>query len=283
MSHPPGSLDAARQGPQSDAMPSGMASLWRSLCIQARVIGALLLRETITRFGRRNLGVLWLLAEPMLFTIGVTALWLGVGFNHGSSLPVVAFALTGYSSVLMWRNTVSLCADALHSNINLMYHRNVTVLDVLLARILLEAGGATGSFIVLSVVLIGLGAITPPVDLLQVVAGWLMLAWFGASLGLLIGAATSFSELASRLWKPVAYILFPLSGAAYMVDWLTPSAQKFALLLPMVHGVEMVRDGFFGNVVTTHYDAVYVAKVNMALLLIGLALLRNASRRLEAQ
>ena len=45
--------------------------------------------------------------------------------------------------------------DALKQNISLLYHRNVTVLDVLLARIVLESAGATGSFIVLSVVLIG--------------------------------------------------------------------------------------------------------------------------------
>ena len=227
--------------------------------------------------------LLWLLAEPMLFTLGVAALWTGMGLRHGSDLPVIAFALTGYSSVLLWRNTVSLCADALHSNINLMYHRNVTVLDVLLARILLETAGATGSFLVLSVALIGLGTIDPPVDLLQVVGGWLMLAWFGASLSLLVGAATSFSDLASRLWKPVSYLLFPLSGAAYMVDWLSPSAQELALLLPMVHGVEMVRAGFFGNVVMTHYDLAYMAEANLALLFLGLALLRNASRRLEAR
>ncbi len=257
--------------------------LGRSLRIQARVIGALLLRELITRFGRHNVGVLWLLAEPMLFTLGVTALWSAAGFRGDATMPVATFALTGYSSVLMWRNTVSLCTDALHANINLLYHRNVTVLDVLLARILLEACGATGSFIVLAVVMIGLGIIAPPVDLMLVLAGWLMLAWFGAALALLIGAATSFSDLASRLWKPVSYLLFPLSGAAYMVDWLSPVARKFALLLPMVHGVEMVRAGFFGHAVQTHFDVAFLAKVNLGMLFLGLALLRDASRRLEAK
>ena len=120
-----------------------------------------------------------------------------------------------------------------------------------------------------------------PVDLLEVVFGWLMLAWFGASLGLLIGAGTAFSEIVERLWHPAAYLLFPLSGAAFMVDWLPVGMQKFVLLLPMVHGTEMLREGYFGNVVATHYDVGYMASCCLILSLAGLYLVRQASRRVE--
>jgi ABC-type polysaccharide/polyol phosphate export permease len=257
-------------------------SLRRSLQIQARVLWALLLREIITRFGRRNLGVLWLVLEPMLFTLGVAALWSAARAHQLSAIPIIAFAITGYSSVLMWRNTVGHCVSAIQSNLNLLYHRNVQPIDVFLARIALEVGGATASFVVLSVLFTALELITPPVDLLLVVAGWLMLGWFGAALGLLVGAATSFSELVKRLWTPTAYLLFPLSGAAFMVDWLPPASREFILLLPMVHGVEMLREGYFGGVVPTHYDAAYMAGINLVLTFLGLALVRLASRRVEA-
>ena len=79
-------------------------SLLRSLRIQMRVIGALLMREVLTRYGRHNIGFLWLFIEPMLFTLGVTALWTFSNVHHGSNIPIVAFAVTGYSSVLLWRN-----------------------------------------------------------------------------------------------------------------------------------------------------------------------------------
>ena len=63
----------------------------------------------------------------------------------------------------------------------------------------------------------------------------------------------------SVLWHPAAYLLFPLSGAAFMVDWLPTGMQKFVLLLPMVHGMEMLREGYFGSAVATHYDVAYMA------------------------
>jgi ABC-type polysaccharide/polyol phosphate export permease len=251
------------------------------LTIQRRVLHALLMREVITRFGRENLGVLWLFAEPMLFTLGIVTLWTAAGLRHGSAMPIVAFAVTGYSSVLMWRNSASRATAAVASNKPLLFHRNVQVIDVLLTRIVLEIGGATGSFIVLSLLFIFLGWMPMPEDLLEVIFAWFMLAWFGASLALLIGAGTAFSEIVERLWHPAAYLLFPLSGAAFMVDWLPVGMQRVVLLLPMVHGTEMLREGYFGNVVPTHYDAAYMASCCLVLSLAGLYLVRQASRRVE--
>ena len=255
----------------------------QSLVIQRRVIWALLMREAITRFGRENLGVLWLILEPMMFTLGVATLWSAAGMSHGSSIPIVAFAITGYSSVLMWRNTVSRCNSGVQQNLNLLYHRNVKVIDVFVTRIVLEMAGATASFIVLAVFFTTIEWIQPPNDLLKVIGGWLMLAWFGSALAILVGAATAYSEMVERIWHPLAYLLFPLSGAAFMVDWLPKAGQQVVLLLPMVHGVELIRDGYFGSQVRTHYDMAYMAVVNLLLTLSGLWVLRDAGLRAEAQ
>ena len=51
--------------------------------------------------------------EPMLFTLGVTTMWTLTKSIHGSSLPIVAFALTGYSAVLLWRNMPARCIGAI--------------------------------------------------------------------------------------------------------------------------------------------------------------------------
>ncbi|MFM1988705.1 MAG: hypothetical protein RJA99_1662 [Pseudomonadota bacterium] len=254
-------------------------SFLRSLSIQRRVLHALLMREVITRFGRENLGVLWLVAEPMMFTLGVAALWTLMKADHGSSLPIVAFAITGYSSVLMWRNTVGRCIGGIPANVNLLYHRNVRVFDVMLTRIVLEMGGATASFVVLTMVFLAIEWIEPPRDLALVLAGWLMLAWFGAALALLLGSAAALSELVDRFWHPASYLLFPLSGAAFMVDWVPQAFAEVVLWLPMIHAVELIREGFFGDVIRTHHDMGYMAVCNLVLSFAGLVCLRLAARQ----
>ncbi|MCW2361372.1 MULTISPECIES: ABC transporter permease [Sphingobium] len=257
---------------------SSLSSFLDSWKIQKRVVAALLIREMLTRYGRHNIGFLWLFVEPMMFTLGVTALWTAAGLTHGSNLPIVAFALTGYSSVLLWRNMPARCIGAILPNLSLLYHRNVKVLDVLLARLLLEGGGASISFAILSLFFVSIGWIRPPEDILQVLGGWSMIAWFGMSTAILLGVLSEQNEIVDKLWHPASYLLFPLSGAAFLVDALPQDVQPYALYLPMVNGVEFIREGYFGSAIVAHYDMAYMATFNALLTISALVMTRKVSR-----
>jgi ABC-type polysaccharide/polyol phosphate export permease len=253
-------------------------TLGRSLAIQRNVLHALFMREVLTRYGRHNIGFLWLFVEPMIFTLGVTALWTIAGLSKLSSLPIAAFALTGYSTVLLWRNMPSRCIGGLAPNATLMYHRNVRVIDIYLSRIALEFFGATMSFVLLGAVMIAAEIIAPPENILLVTGAWLLTAWFGAALAMLLGAWSESAEIIEKLWHPAAYILFPLAGAAFLVDALPRDFQAAVLWLPMVHCTEMLRDGYFGSQFNAIYDAGYLAVCNLALSALALAFERKVSR-----
>lgn len=257
---------------------SKLTSARRSWTIQQRVIGALLMREILTRYGRHNIGFLWLFVEPMIFTLGVTALWTATKAVHGSNLPIVAFAITGYSSVLLWRNMPARCIGAIEPNLSLMYHRQVKVMDIFIARLLLESAGATISFITLSLFFSFIDWVKPPEDILTIVYGWVMLAWFGSTLAIFLGALSEEYEIVDKLWHPSAYLLFPLSGAAFMVDSLPKQAQDVILFLPMVHCVEMIREGYFGSSFKAHYDMGYVALFCTGITLLAVAQVRRIGR-----
>ncbi len=253
-------------------------SIFKSWQVQRRVVGALLMREVLTRYGRHNIGFLWLFVEPMMFTLGVTALWTAAGMHESSSIPIVAFATTGYSSVLLWRNMPSRCVGAVGPNLSLMYHRNVKIIDVYLARLLLEVTGATISFVVLSLLWIGLEWMAPPENVLLVMLAWFLLGWFGFALALLVGALSEQTELVDKIWHPITYLMFPLSGAAFLLDALPESARNVLLLLPMVHATEALRDGYFGSRFTAHYSLTYMATICSVLTLLGLAQVRKISK-----
>ena len=259
------------------------ASLRQSFNIQRRVVGALLMREILTRYGRHGVGVLWLVIEPMLFTLGVAGLWTLARLHALSDIPIIAFAITGYSSVLLWRNAASRCSKAIEPNLSLMYHRNVKVLDIFLARVLLEVVGGVASLAVLTLFFAAAGFRPWPRDMALVLGGLLLLVWFALALGLIVGAISERSETFERVWHILTYLLFPLSGAAFMVHWLPRTVQDAVLALPMVHGVEMIRHGYFGNLVPTYENPAYFAAINLILLLIGLALVRETGRRVQPE
>ena len=215
-----------------------------------------------------------------MFTVGVTVLWSLTKNLHGESIPITAFALTGYSSVLLWRNMPGRCINALGPNQSLFYHRNVRMLDIFISRLLLEFGGATISFIILSLMFYSFGLLELPEDLLKVLLGWLLLAWFGMALAILLGTLSIRSELVEKLWHPLSYLTFPLSGAAFMVDALPKDVRELALYLPMVDGIELVRDGYFGSYAHAHYDVGYVIAVAATMTFFGLLILKLVSRRI---
>jgi capsular polysaccharide transport system permease protein len=241
------------------------------------------MREIITRYGRHNIGFLWLFLEPMLFTVGITTLWMQMKVSHGSSLPITAFAVTGYSSLLLWRNCSNRAVKSIEVNLSLLYHRHVKVFDLLAARLLLEMVGATASCVVLTIFFTFMGWMSPPVDVLTAIIGWLLLAWFAFALSLIVGAASERSEVVERVWHIFTYLMFPLSGAAFMIEWFSKPIQAFLLWVPMVHGTEMIRHGYFGASVRTHEDPSYLILVNSVMLLLGLALVRETSRRVEPE
>jgi ABC-2 type transport system permease protein/capsular polysaccharide transport system permease protein len=260
-----------------------LSTLANSLTIQRRVIGALVLREILTRYGRHNIGFLWLFVEPMMFTLGISALWTLTGLHQESDIPIIAFAVTGYSTVLLWRNMPARCIGAIEPNLALVYHRNVRALDIFLARLLLEIMGATVSFVVLSTIFISLDLMQPPEDALQVLQGWALTAWFGGSLAITLGALGHQSEMVDKFWHPLSYIVMPLSGIAFVVDALPPALREFVLWIPMAHGTEIIRDGYFGSHFTAHFDVGYMVLVCSIMSLLGLSQTRYISSRVTPE
>jgi ABC-type polysaccharide/polyol phosphate export permease len=240
-----------------------------------RVIGALLLRELLTRYGRNNIGFLWLFVEPMLFVAIVSLVWVATRRIHGSSIPIVAFSLTGYTSLLLWRGMPSRCIGALKSNRSLLYHRQVTIMDVYFARVLLECMAVTTSLVALGIIFCTLEFVPPPEDYMKVLEGWLLLAWFGAGFGLTIAGLAEKFPVVDNLWPPFSYVLMPFSGVAYIADALPQTMRDVVLWLPMLNALEYLREGWFGSVMKAHYDIPYVIVFNLILTFTGLSLVRQ--------
>ena len=98
-----------------------------------------------------------------------------------------------------------------------------------------------------------------------------------------LGWHLSETEVIERFVSLMTYVLVPLSGTFYMAAWLPPAYRDSVLYLPLLHPVEMVRAGFFGDSVHTYYSAPYAAAWAAGLTLIGLLLMRFVRRRIEVE
>lgn len=251
--------------------------------IQKRVIGALLMREIITRYGRNNIGFLWLFVEPLLMTLMILLLWGAARANQYSDLNIIAFTLTGYPLAMMWRNVSNRAIGAISANASLLYHRNVRVLDTLFARMLLEIAGATIAQIAIVGVLILIGWIPTPADVFYMLMAWLLMAIFAIGLGLVICSIAFKVEAFGKIWGTFSFVMLPLSGVFFFVSSLPQQAQQYVLWMPMVHGTEMFRQGYFGASVVTYESISYIVLCNLVLLLLGFIMVNDFSKGVEPE
>jgi capsular polysaccharide transport system permease protein len=250
-------------------------SLLSCISVQRRVIAALIIREIHTRYGRDNLGFLWVMVEPLMFASGVMVLWLTLRGNYDHDLPIVAIVLFGYMPLLLFRHTVGHALGFARPNVGLLYHRQVTLLDLIFARASLDFLGSTLAFAFAFAVLHAFGQLHWPENTALILAGWLDMAWFSIGAGLIIGALSERSEVVEKLWQPISYLMLPISGAYMFAAWVPTKFREIYLLMPTVHAYEMMRSGYFGASLETYYSQSYIGYSSAILTLIGLWLIRG--------
>jgi capsular polysaccharide transport system permease protein len=263
--------------------PSGSSAgstTLRGFALQGRVIHALLLRELQTRFARNQLGFLWLFIEPLLLALAIASIKSLYEIGHSyPGISVFVFALVSYLPYFTFRAIVGRAPGTLQQNMTLLYHSHIKLIDVVLARHLLEMGAV---MTVMALISFGVAIYLdmPPANVPVLVLGLVLLFLLAQGLGLLAAAAAAVSELAERLIHPLIYLSLPLSGALIALDSLPPNLRDILLWNPQANIHEMVREGFFGNLLPSHFDVGYTLFWVALLNLLGLAALRAVRPRL---
>ena len=245
---------------------------------QLRVIGALIIREMHTRFGRHRFGYVALFIEPLILGAAI-ALLHQARTGGGSARSSFEFFAIGYVLFMQFRQMITRAGSTIPSNAMLLFHRQVTLPDLFVARHLIESASTTGVLTIFAFAAVALGGDYPdsPMRMLAAVALMFLL---GQGLALMMGAATSEWHGLERAVHVMTYLLMPVSGLFFMVDWLPEPMQEIVAWVPTVHIFELLRDGQFGDQVRPVYDLGYVTAWILVTHLIGLAGLRIARGRI---
>jgi capsular polysaccharide transport system permease protein len=251
--------------------------------IQVRVIHALMIRELTTRFGRENIGFLWIMVEPLLFAGLVAIIWRLMKGPEEHGMSIVAFVVTGYIPITLFRHGVSRSAKIFTVNSSLMYHRQNKILDFIVVRFLIELLGGMMAYIFIATILIFFGEFPVPQDIGLLLAGWMAYALFSFSVCLIIAPLSEISEVVEKFIPVTTYIMIPFSGLFTMAAWLKPEMREYLLLSPFVNAMEMMRKGIWGDDIVAYYSVWNPIACSMVAAVIGLALCRRVRRTLSVE
>lgn len=246
-------------------------------------IKAIMIRDVMARYGRNNIGFLWALIEPILLAVGVMTLWsfIRAPFEHG--IPLMAMVFTGYLPLTLWRHVSTGGASLFLRSGHYLYHRRISLMDIFVARVLSEFSFTTAGAILIYSTLRLFDLIAPVERWDLVIAGWLIMCALAGSFLLLMGCLIARFEDLEKFTNATQYLLLPLSGCFFMMDWLPETARSIMWFMPLVHPYEMIREGAFGNSVETHFAAYYPLLWSASFLLIAINMMPRVRQELHGQ
>lgn len=253
----------------------------RAVRTQLNVLGALMMRDIHTRYGRQNLGFVWLFVEPALLGIFVALMRAFQVTVLPGGINVFAFGVIGYVIYYVFRTIIGRAATAAESNEPLLWHARVTLEDIMLARTILETAAvmiATAVFLVA----IGVAFGSWPLSWVQMGIGIILMGLLAHGFALVALAMTRFGvPVVDRVVHPILYVSIIFSGVFFMVWWMPEPVQAVILLVPIIHIFEFIREGQFGPGQPYIYDMTYALAWIVILNVYGGFALRRAKPHLE--
>lgn len=248
---------------------------------QCRVIHALLLRETRTRFDRNKLGYLWALFEPVTYVLALYAVFAAIGRSSpiGSELDLAMFFLTGLIPWFLFAHTASKTMEGINANKSLLTYPQVTAFDVLLARAILEFVTIAVVFVLLLLIFSYVDLYHPLDDFLAVVSAFFTIWLLGLAIGFLNSSIKLYLPSFNQTYAAIQRLLFFTSGIFFTAEMLPPTIREIALYNPVLHGIEWFRSAYFQSYNSQHVDKSFLFSIVLIALAIGLAAEHKSRKR----
>jgi ABC-type polysaccharide/polyol phosphate export permease/tetratricopeptide (TPR) repeat protein len=258
-----------------------LPGFWAGLQAQWRVIHALIIRETRTRFGDSTLGYGWALLEPILH-ISMLSLVFAVLMHSRPPIGTQFFIFyyTGIIPYHLFVHSSTSMTYAVTSNGSLLQLPLVSTFDVIIARGLLEL---VTDLLVAVILLAGFGAIglgTVPDNFAGLSASVAAIWVFGCGCGFINAVINGYCKSWDKIWAQLTRLLYFCSGIFYVPGMMPDWIRGILAWNPVLHAVDWFRSSFFIDYEPHWLDRTFLIIVAGGTLSVGLALERCSRRRL---
>jgi len=252
----------------------------QALSVQGRVISALTLRETRSRYGNRKLGFFWAFFEPLAHVAVFIAIFSSMSRASPIGDNTGLFILTGIMPFQLFSNIVNNIMSGLTVNKALLGYPQVMPLDIIISRVAIEFVSIALVFIVCLILASSFFGISIKIDnFIQMMEAIALLVLLATGIGMINLSITlsmpSYANIYSALSRP----LYFMSGIFFTMDFLSPDVLDFLSYNPLLNIVEWFRSGFYTSFDSSLYDKEYTVAFSFITFFIGLLIERATSKK----
>ena len=243
-----------------------------SFAIMTDVVMALLVRELKTRFGASRLGYLWALVEPVLQASVMAVIFTVLQRSSVNGIKIAPFLVVAIIPYKFFAKLLPQLTMAAQSNQALLAYRQVTPIDPLITRFIIEAVTLIIVFVVVATGMSWLGYDMWPHDLLALLLVLAVLAMLGLGIGLCLCVAVIYSKDVPKLLSFVMMPMFFISGIFFAATMIPEPFWKYFTWNPLFHALELSRDAYFQAYQTPVGDLGFIAECALFFNALGLML-----------
>ena len=252
---------------------------FHALNVQSKVISALTLRETRSRYGNSKLGFFWALFEPfahIVVFIGIfSALDRAVPLGESTGI----FILTGIIPWLLYSNTVNNVMGGLKANKSLLGYPQVMPMDITISRVIIEAATLFIVMMFFLAVFSYLGVKVGIDSFLQMSAAYGLLILLATGVGLINAAIVPIYPSYQSIYSSFSRPLYFISGVFFTADFLSPEVYEVIDFNPLIHLIEWFRSGYYSSFESNLYHPEYAVAVCVSVFALGLVVERINSKK----
>lgn len=243
-----------------------------------RAIGALILREMSTSYGRSPGGYLWAVLEPAA-GIALLSFVFALGFRSppmGVNFPI--FYATGMVPFLMYVGISGKLGTAVMFSKQLLAYPAVTYMDALIARFVLNA---LTQLLVAYIIFTGILVIfetRTTLELDRIALAFSMTLALAAGVGTFNCFLMSLYPLWQRIWAILNRPLFIVSCIFFTFESMPDEVQRYLWWVPTAHLPGIMRSAFYPGYDASYASPGYVFGLSLILLTVGLVFLRRYHR-----
>ncbi|MEQ9662177.1 MAG: ABC transporter permease [Parasphingopyxis sp.] len=264
-----------RQRDRAAFSPAWFAELGESMRVMWRVIFAIMIRESRTRYGSSNIGYAWALIDPVIELSILIAAFTILGRVSPIPVPLPVFLLLGIVPFFLIRTCISRGASAVSANLGLISYPQVMPVDVILARIFLEMATTFVVFILLVFAMYMVIGVDPymffgdPTGLLVAI---LSLLYFALGFGFFSSGLARVVPVWTNVWGYLSRPIWFLSGVFFTLKELPQGARSYMVYNPIAQQLEWIRSAAIPNWESDSYSPIYILSFATVMLVIGLVI-----------
>jgi len=254
------------------------SSALADLKTQFSVIRALTIHGLQGLMKTDNYGFAWALLEPIMFIAVMRIVRAAFKGLTPPNMPPTTFLIVGIVPYYMFMNAMGSTSKAVSQTDSMLSFPRVTPIDVAIASALGDFCIYFTLYLFFLVPVSFYDGVFPPQNALEVFSVFCVLWVLGVSIGFVTGTA-------ARVFPPikqfVSYtnIINRMAGGMLFVITMFPSEYwPYFTWNPILHCLEMVRDGWFVTYTSPVADPMYVFECILGFLLLGLSLERYQRR-----